>query len=174
MAYNMIYQTRSRKNMKKSGFLIGAALLALGFGGCTPTLAVRGNMLQDYQVALVTVGQDTQSDVLRKLGSPTTKAPFDDKTWYYMGQKTEKHGILDPKIDEEKVYQVTFNDQGVVTAVQNVTQPRVAVPYDPDQTPTTGSELTLSQQLLGNLGRFNKSDSKKPEAGDTHGGAPGR
>ncbi len=144
MAYNMIYQTRSRKNMrKKSEFLIGAALLALGFSGCTlPTLAVRGNMLQDYQVADVTVGQDTQSDVLRKLGSPTTKAPFDDNIWYYMGQKTEKHGILDPKIDEEKIYQVTFNDQGVVTAVQNVTQPRVAVPYDKDKTPTTGSELT--------------------------------
>jgi outer membrane protein assembly factor BamE (lipoprotein component of BamABCDE complex) len=169
LANNMIQQT----NMRNKGLLTCAALAALYLGSCAPTLAVRGNMLQDYQVAEVMVGQDTQSEVLRKLGSPTTRAPFDDNIWYYMGQKTEKHGILDPKIDEEKIYEVTFNEQGVVTTVQNVTQARVAVPYDSDKTPTTGSELTLSQQLLGNLGRFNKDASKK-QTGDTQGGAPGR
>jgi outer membrane protein assembly factor BamE (lipoprotein component of BamABCDE complex) len=174
VAFNTIYQTRTGKTMKKASLTICTAI-ALSLSACAPTLAVRGNLLQDYQVASVVPGQDTQSDILRKLGSPTTKAPFDDKTWFYMGQKTEKHGILDAKIDEEKVYQVTFNEQGTVTAIQDVTQRRADIPYSRDKTPTTGSELTVAQQLLGNLGRFNKSDAdKKKKVGDDAGGAPGR
>jgi outer membrane protein assembly factor BamE (lipoprotein component of BamABCDE complex) len=160
--------------MKKTGFLICAAAIALYLGGCSPTQAVRGNILQDFQVASVVVGQDTQSDVLRKLGSPTTKAPFDDRTWYYMGQKTEKRGILDPKINEEKVYEVTFDEQGLLANIQDVTKKRLAVPYIHEKTPTTGSELTVSQQLLGNLGRFNKDAARKKNVGDDGGGAPGR
>lgn len=160
--------------MNAKGLLCCAALAALLTTGCSPTLAVRGNILQDYQVADVKVGQDTQSDILRKLGSPTTKAPFDDNTWYYMGQKTEKHGILDAKIDEEKVYQVTFNEQGVVTGIQDVTHKRADIPYSRDSTPTTGNELTVTQQLLGNLGRFNKDENAKKHSSDDNGGAPGR
>ncbi|HTK85454.1 MAG TPA: outer membrane protein assembly factor BamE [Patescibacteria group bacterium] len=161
--------------MNAKGLLVSAAVAVLLTAGCSPTLAVRGNILQDYQVADVKVGQDTQSDILRKLGSPTTKAPFDDNTWYYMGQKTEKHGILDAKIDQEKVYQVTFDQQGIVTGIQDVTHKRADIPYSRDSTPTTGNELTVTQQLLGNLGRFNKSDAdKKKKVGDDSGGAPGR
>jgi outer membrane protein assembly factor BamE (lipoprotein component of BamABCDE complex) len=154
--------------------LFSCAALAVLISGCSPTLAVRGNILQDYQVASVVVGQDTQSEVLRKLGSPTTKAPFDDRTWYYMGQKTEKHGILDPKINEEKIYEVTFDEQDILANIRDVTQKRLAVPYIREKTPTTGSELTVTQQLLGNLGRFNKDAAKKKPEGESGGGAPGR
>ena len=67
--------------------LIAAALLC---ASCTPVHNVRGNIVQDYQLSEVLTGQDTQTDVLRKLGSPTTKAPFDENVWYYIGQEMEK------------------------------------------------------------------------------------
>ena len=153
--------------MKKYGFLLRAALISsvLATGACTPVRDVRGNLLQDYQIATVQAGTDTQSDVLRKLGSPTTKAPFDDKVWYYLGQETEKRGILDPEVKNERIVAVFFDGNGVVTNVQNVDPKRNDVPYVREKTPTSGNELTVMQQLLGNMGRFNK-DTDAAAAGD--------
>src|SRR5688572_12321947 len=78
-----------RMNMNKTRLLpkllLTAALIAV-MPACTPTVAQRGNMLEDYQIKTVIPGIHTRSDVLRLLGSPTTQAPFNDNLWYYIGQ----------------------------------------------------------------------------------------
>jgi outer membrane protein assembly factor BamE (lipoprotein component of BamABCDE complex) len=149
--------------MKKIG-LTGGIALALAFtGGCTPTRNIRGNILQDYQLAEVQVGVDTQSDVLHKFGSPTTKAPFDENVWYYFGQETEKRGILDPEVTSEKVIAVVFNDNGIVEHIEQVDNDRMDLPYVRRKTPTSGHEMTVMQQLLGNMGRFNKEEGESKD-----------
>ncbi len=140
--------------------------IALCLAACTPTAAVRGNLVEDYRLAEVKTGVDTQSDVLQKLGSPTTRSPFDDGIWYYLGQRTEKRGILDPKIVEEKIVQVTFDKNGVVEDIRKTDPKRLDIPYDRDKTPTSGQQMTVIQQALGNMGRFNKNGS-----GDEHHGS---
>lgn len=132
---------------------------------CAPTEAVRGNLLQDYQLAEVKTGTDTQSDVVHKLGSPTTIAPFDSNVWYYMGQRTVKHGILDPKIVDERVVVVTFDKSGILQTVKDDRPKRLDFPYDHDKTPTSGNDVTVMQQMLGNLGKFNKAGNAKGPAG---------
>jgi outer membrane protein assembly factor BamE (lipoprotein component of BamABCDE complex) len=145
---------------------------AFAASGCTPTEAIRGNLLQNYQLSQVKPGVDTQSDVLKKLGSPTTKAPFDDNTWYYMGQRTEKRGILDPKIIQERIVIVRFDPtSGVVQEVKSDVDPhRLDIPYERDKTPTSGSEVTIMQQMLGNMGKFNKAGAAN---GELHGSGEG-
>jgi len=128
---------------------------------CTPTTNVRGNMLQDYQIKEVQTGKDNTSNVLRKLGSPTTKAPFDDNIWYYLGQKTEKHGILDPQVVDAQVVVVSFNDKGIVKEIVKIDSEQMDdIPYSREKTHTSGQEVTVLQQLLGNLGRFNPPSSE--------------
>lgn len=130
--------------------------MTAGFiGGCTPTHSVHGNIVQDYQLTEVTAGQDTRIDVLKKLGSPTTKAPFDDNVWYYMGQKMEKRGILDAEVIEERIVAVVFDEEGTVKTIEDIDTNRIDLPYDREKTPTSGNEMTVLQQLLGNLGKFN-------------------
>ncbi len=136
---------------------LAAAIIGTAITGCTPTQNTRGNLLQDYQLTEVVPGQDTRTEVLRKLGSPTTKAPFDDNIWYYLGQETEKRGILDPEVTNERVVAVTFNEEGIVSDVQDIDNERVDLPYIRRKTPTTGNEITVMQQFLGNLGKFNKT-----------------
>lgn len=148
-----------KKYGKKYGLLLGVALI--GLSACSPTKDVRGNLLQDYQISSVQAGVDTRSEVMRKLGSPTTTAPFDDKVWYYLGQETEKRGILDPEVKSERIVAVFFDENGIVTKLENVDPHRNDVPYVREKTPTSGQELTVMQQLLGNMGRFNKN----PEPG---------
>lgn len=151
--------------MKNKIFLLASTILALS--ACTPTVEERGNMLEDYQIKEVAVGQSTRSDILRILGSPTTQAPFDDNTWYYIGQETEKHGILDPEVVKERVVVLKFAADGTVESLRELPKgSRVDIPIEKEKTETHGNEMTVMQQFLGNLGKFNNS-----AAGDK---APGR
>lgn len=131
-------------------------ILLLLLGACTPVKATRGNMLEDYQVASLAPGVDSKAEVMRKVGSPTTTAPFDDNTWYYLGQITEKRAVLDPKVVQERVYKMTFNADGILQTAQMVDNKREDISPSTDKTSTGGSDVTAIQQLLGNLGKFNK------------------
>jgi outer membrane protein assembly factor BamE (lipoprotein component of BamABCDE complex) len=130
---------------------------ALILGACTPTISQRGNMLEDHQIEDVVLGIHTRTDVLRILGSPTTTAPFDDTKWYYLGQKMEKRGVLDPDVSEERIVLVSFDDQGVVQEINDLDNERVRVPIDGTKTPTQGHQTTIIQEFFGNLGKFNQS-----------------
>lgn len=124
-------------------------------GACSPVVSQRGNLLDSYQTEQVIVGESTRSDVLRVIGSPTTQSTFNPNIWYYIGQETEKHGILDDEVVSENIVTVTFNAQGIVESLDTPATNRIDIPYARTKTPTHGNELTFMQQLLGNLGKFN-------------------
>ncbi len=135
-------------------------LIILGITpACTPVTAQHGNLLQDFQIEEVKAGESTRSDVLRLLGSPTTQSTFNNDVWYYIGQETEKRGILDHEVVNERIVAVTFDENGIVNKIENIDGNRQNIPYARTKTPTHGNDLTFMQQLLGNLGRFNGQSS---------------
>jgi outer membrane protein assembly factor BamE (lipoprotein component of BamABCDE complex) len=144
----------------KKHFLAACAIVFLS--ACTPTVAQHGNMLKKEQIAKIEPGVHTRSDVLRILGSPTTQSPFNDNVWYYIGQETEKRGILDPEVTQEEIYVVAFDENETVKTINLADQGRVDVPIERAKTPTHGNDMTVMQQFLGNLGRFNPQENKKP------------
>ena len=125
-------------------------------GACTPTVSNRGNIVEDFRMREITPGVSTQTNVLKSLGSPTTKAPFDENVWYYIGQTMEKKGIFDPEVTEEKVVVVAFDEEGIVQTMEEIDSERLNVPKVRRKTHTGGNEVTVMEQLLGNIGRFNK------------------
>lgn len=145
--------------MKKGILLVSAVIalsITLAITACAPTHDVRGNLLEDYQIEQVKAGEDSVSDVLKKLGSPTTRDPFDERKWYYIGQDMEKRGILDPQVVDERVIIVAFNETGTVESIKELDNKRLDLPLIRRKTPTAGNEITVLQQLLGNLGKFNR------------------
>ena len=129
-------------------------------GACTPVKATRGNLLAQEQVQQIEPGVHHKSDVARILGTPTTKAIFDENTWYYVGMQTEQSAFLDPEVVDKKVLKVTFDEMDMVLAVNDETKKGVDVPIESRVTPTSGQNLTVVQQLLGNIGRFNPQSSE--------------
>lgn len=129
-------------------------MLGLTLAACTPTVAKRGNTIDDDQLNQIKVGESSREDVAKILGTPTQMATFDDKTWYYIGQRTEQEAFFDPELKEQKIVTVEFTPEGKVASV-NKNGSELARAIDPvdRRTPTYGKELTLMQQLLGNLGR---------------------
>ncbi len=146
--------------MNKDGIILAGVLMAvISASACTPTTAIRGNYLEQHQLEQVKPGVHTRSEVMRILGSPTTTSPFDQNTWYYLGQHTEKHGVLDPKVTDERVIIVTFDSKGIVESVTERKDGRMEVPISGRSTPTHGNDVSLMQQLLGNIGKFNPQDT---------------
>lgn len=132
------------------------ALIGFIATACTPTTATRGNYLNAEDVQSLQTGISTQRDVLNILGTPTSSAVFDKATWYYVGLKTEKESFFDEKVTDRQVYKIAFNDTGTIETIELVQGENIDVPLSERVTPTSGNEITFVQQVLGNIGKYNK------------------
>jgi outer membrane protein assembly factor BamE (lipoprotein component of BamABCDE complex) len=132
-----------------------AMALALGLAACSGDVAVRGNMPDPEVIAEIQPGADNRDDVVDKLGSPSTVSNFLDGKWYYIGQKEAQFAFFYPSVLERSVLVVSFDPTGVVdeTSLYTLADGEIIDPIG-RKTPTEGRELTVLQQLFGNLGRF--------------------
>lgn len=147
------------RSAPRLGWLLLASAAALA--ACSPRIDQRGNLLDPDAVLAVQPGVQTKDQVAELLGTPSTRATFDDKTWYYVSKRTQTTAFFEPDITDQQVLVVKFNDSNVVEKVQIY---GMADAYEVEPvartTPTYGQKLTLIQQLFGNIGRFSKGDTK--------------
>lgn len=143
------------------------AALALGAAACTPVVATRGHMADPERLAEIKVGTSRQDDVAGILGSPSQVGTFDPNVWYYIGQKTEKVAFYEPDVIERRVVVIHFDNGGVVKDLKVLdASAGKDVEIVDRTTPTSGRELGILEQLLGNVGRFGgKSPSTKGPGG---------
>jgi outer membrane protein assembly factor BamE (lipoprotein component of BamABCDE complex) len=104
--------------------------------------------------------------VAKILGTPSSTAVFDNKTWYYISRRTKQIAFFDPDVVDQQVYIVNFDERGVVKAVdhRDLKDGRDIEPA-PGATPAPGRELTFLEQVIGNVGRFNKSGGTSTSGG---------
>ncbi len=138
-----------------------ATILPLALSACERAIQVRGNLPDDDEVAKISPGIHTRGDIASLLGTPSTVSTFEDSKWYYIGQKTTEFAFFEPEVLERKVVEVSFDDAGTVAETKVYTL-EDGQEIDPVArvTPTEGKDLTVLQQLLGNLGRFRPTETK--------------
>lgn len=130
--------------------------LAVLLAACAPRIDQRGNKPDEDQVVQINPGVDDKNRVAELIGTPSTISTFDDRTWYYISKRTETIGFLDPDVTDQQVLAITFSEEGVVDSMRIYGQEDGrTVAYVDRITPTEGKDLTVIQQLFGNLGRFN-------------------
>jgi outer membrane protein assembly factor BamE (lipoprotein component of BamABCDE complex) len=131
------------------------ALAALLLAACDNIADIRGFSPSPGAVDKLEIGTQSREDVVRLVGSPSAVATFNPNVWYFISEKQEYWGPARPWISEQSVIQVTFNESGRVQNIkyfdlkdaQNITMvARI--------TPTSGKELTVLEQILGNVGKF--------------------
>lgn len=116
----------------------------------------RGNKPDEDQVVQINPGVDDKIRVSELIGTPSTISTFDDRTWYYISKRTETTAFFEPDVTDQEILAITFNDEGVVDSMRIYGQEDGrTIAYVDRVTPTEGNELTIMQQLFGNLGRFN-------------------
>lgn len=144
--------------------LAGAGLVAvLMLTACTPRIDQRGNKPDEDQVVQINPGVDDKNRVAELIGTPSAISTFNDKTWYYISKRTETTAFFDPAVTDQEVLAISFDDNGIVQNMKIYGQEDGRqIAYVDRTTPTEGNSLTVIQQLLGNLGRFNPSNDSKP------------
>jgi outer membrane protein assembly factor BamE (lipoprotein component of BamABCDE complex) len=177
MARIPIFSTRTapaltRKTLTKSPYSIALALAASVLAGCTVSVDQRGHLPDADKLSEIHPGTTTRDDVAKILGTPSSTGVFDSKDWFYISRKTKQVAFFDPDVLDQQVYVVRFDDKGVVRLVdhKDLKDGREIEPA-PGATPAPGRELTFLEQILGNLGRFNKSGGGG--GGDKGGGQQG-
>ena len=131
------------------------ALTAVTGMACSPIVDTHGFLVDDERLAGIAPGQSTARDVLGALGTPTSVAPFDDRTWLYIGQRTERVAFFAPEITERRVLALRFDETGLLTAMEDLsTEDGQTIELVERETPTLGREITFLEQVIGNLGRF--------------------
>lgn len=141
--------------MTRLPLILAAASVALAAGACAPTVGSHGFQAVDVKPADIAAGTDTRSTVLAKLGSPSTTSTFEtDKVWYYISQTTERYTFNAAQVAQRSVTEIAFDDSGKVASVRTLgLEDGQVVAMNGRETPTRGRQLTILEQLLGNVGR---------------------
>ena len=146
---------------------------AAGLCGCIASIDQHGELPPPDRMAEIHPGSTTRAQVAKLLGTPSSTGVFDGNSWYYISRKTKQVAFLDPDVLDQQVYVINFDGNGVVKSVdrKGLKDARDISPA-PGATPAPGRELTFLEQVLGNIGRFDKGAGSSP-AGAQEGPAPG-
>jgi len=140
-----------------STLLLSAALMGL-VSGCTSTIDIRGNVPPPERLAEVKPGKMTKNDVMALLGTPSNTSTFGDDTWYYISSTFESWAFEKPTEIERQVVKLDFDRTGRVTDIQTLgLKDGKEIDLITRETPSPGRDLTILEQLLGNVGRFGKA-----------------
>jgi len=143
---------------------IAVVLAATGLGACVATVDQRGNLPEPDKFAQIRPGTTTREQVAKILGTPSSTGVFDDKNWYYISRRTKRVAFFDADVLDQQVYIVNFDAGGVVPGVDHKDlQDGRDIEPAPGATPAPGRELTFLEQVLGNIGRFNKGGSSSSD-----------
>lgn len=152
----------SSPNRRRAGLrtAAGAAALAFALAGCEPIVTNHGYAPPSDRLALVEVGVDGPETVQRKIGRPSTSGVIRGNVWYYVGSRFETMAWSAPEEVERRVIAIAFGGDGLVASVdQYGMEDGRIINLVTRTTPTYGREMTILQQLFGNLGNFDAGES---------------
>lgn len=137
-----------------SGAIVLAAGLALS--ACQHHVDDLGYVPDPDEVARIKPGLQGRDEVREILGSPSSASTFTDDRWFYISKKIEWVAFFTPDVLDQKVIEVDFDKDGMVSDVRNYTLAD-GEQIDPvaRKTPSPGRELGFFEQLIGNIGKFN-------------------
>ncbi len=151
------------------------ALAGLGLGAtlsaCAPLRQVNGYQAIENKPQDIKVGVDTRSTVLDALGSPSAVSTFDPNVWFYISQNMNQIGYHMAYVTKRSVVAITFNKESEqVTAVNDYSlKDGKIIAYEGRETPTRGREMSIVEQLLGNVGRGGVLPQQDPTPGSRPG-----
>jgi outer membrane protein assembly factor BamE (lipoprotein component of BamABCDE complex) len=151
---------------RKAALLIAAAAAGLATGGCTKTQDLQGYIVDETLVTAVQPGVDNKESVQGTLGRPTFTGTFDQNDWYYVSRRTKNFAFNHPRVNVQTVLHVRFDQAGNVASVQRKGLEDV-VSIDPmsDKTPTLGRNMSIWDELFGNIGAVGAGGVGNPQGG---------
>jgi outer membrane protein assembly factor BamE (lipoprotein component of BamABCDE complex) len=141
-----------------------AGILAAGLTGCADNIDPRGNAPMPDALAQIQPGRVTRSDVVALIGTPATASLFGEDHWYYISSHFQTVAFYAPEELDRQVIVIDFDKAGTVTAVRKLSlQDGKEVEMVARATPAPGKELSLLEQLIGNIGKFGAPEKDRAQ-----------
>ena len=135
--------------VKFAAALAGAALVS----GCVGTRDHRGAVLDQEMISAVQVGVDNKASVEKTLGRPTFASQFTPNDWYYVSRDTNTVAFRSPRVRDQTVLHVSFDQAGNVAAVRKTGRELIASINPANaRTPTMGRKKSFFEEIFGNIG----------------------
>lgn len=151
-----------------AALLIGAAPLS----GCGAQIDRHGHVFIDVDMDQLQPGM-SKEEVQTALGSPDTTSTIGGDAYYYISTTTKTVAFLKPREIDRQVVAVYFDPSERVRNVANYgLKDGIVVDYYNDETPARGKDLSLLEQLFGNIASRNLFQSQK-DGGGSPSGIPG-
>ena len=97
---------------------MGVVILIIA--GCTTQFRNQGYIPTEEEISALVVGVDTRDSVFEALGTPTTYGVLQEDQAYYVRSRFERIGARAPKEVERQVLALAFDQDGVLTAWDNI------------------------------------------------------
>jgi outer membrane protein assembly factor BamE (lipoprotein component of BamABCDE complex) len=135
--------------LKISAVVLGGALLA----GCAGYRAHKGAVIDSELSSAIQPGTDNKASVEKTLGRPSFVGEFTPNDWYYVSRDTSQFAFRNPRVTQQTVLLVRFDQGGNVTAVQRSGK-ELILALDPSKrkTPTLGRQKSFFEEIFGNIG----------------------
>jgi outer membrane protein assembly factor BamE (lipoprotein component of BamABCDE complex) len=133
--------------------MVGASLLA----GCAGIIDHRGAVIDRELASAIQVGVDNKDSVTKTLGRPSFTGQFNPNDWYYVSRDTKTVAFWDPKVLDQTVLHIRFDQAGNVARVERTGKELIAS-IDPvgAKTPTLGRNRSFFDELFGNIGTISQ------------------
>ena len=141
--------------LRKLAFAALASAALTATSACAPVTAYHGFQAVEANPKEVQVGVDTKSTVSERLGSPSAVASFEPNIWYYVSEVTDQVAFRRPVTKKRDIVAIAFSkgDERVEKVDTYTLKDGRIVAFNGRATPTRGREMTVLEQLLGNVGR---------------------
>lgn len=132
---------------------LGAAIAlvsTIAVSGCTTGEVFHQGYVVDQTALELTPVGSSREQVLLSLGTPSTTATFDNEVFYYVSQKRTRAAMfMKPKLVDQSVLAVYFDDEGTVKQIANYTlQDGRVFDMISRTTPTGGVDKSFLAQVL--------------------------
>jgi outer membrane protein assembly factor BamE (lipoprotein component of BamABCDE complex) len=127
-----------------------AVISTIGLAGCSTSEVLNQGYVVDQTALDLTPVGSSREQVLLSLGTPSTTATFDNEVFYYISQKRVRGAMfMKPKLVEQSVLAVYFDEEGTVRQIANYTlQDGRVFDMITRTTPTGGLDKSFLAQIL--------------------------
>lgn len=136
--------------------LITIAFISASFslGACGLETYQSGDLPSNARLESVQIGKSTKEQTLRVLGAPVYQNGQQNFLVYGKIRK-KSQAFMEPKEFERDIYVLTFNNENVLARKEHLTmKDGHNVSYISATTPTKHKELSVTEQLVKNFGRY--------------------
>lgn len=126
------------------------------------SIDVRGQFVSNSAIEEINSKKLTQDEIVDLIGTPTYIPEYSNNTWYYIQRSLAKRAWFEPRVVEQRIIKIIFNDNGKIlgaSLLQGLHNENINI--ESKYTKVYGTEQGSLQKFVKNIGRFNKSTAGK-------------